>query len=61
MLSKITHDSHGEKLKKFKGIEFKKGQQNILFYFSTLNLANFLKEDALAPSTFIESMVLVDA
>ena len=38
--------SHGEKPKKFNGIEFKRWQQKMLFYFTTLNLAHFLQEDA---------------
>ena len=38
--------SHGEKPKKFDGTEFKKGQQKMLFYLTTLNLACFLQEDA---------------
>ena len=38
--------SHGEKPKKFNGIEFKRWQQKMLFYLTTLNLACFLQEDA---------------
>ena len=38
--------SHGEKPKKFNGIEFKRWQQKMLFYLTTLNLTHFLKEDA---------------
>ena len=38
--------SHGEKLEKFNGTEFKRWQQNMLFYLTTLNLARFLQEDA---------------
>ena len=38
--------SHGEKLKKFNGIDFKRWQQKMLFYLTTLNLARFLREDA---------------
>ena len=38
--------SHGEKLEKFNGIEFKRWQQKMLFYLTTLNLARFLQEDA---------------
>ena len=37
--------SHGEKLKKFNGTDFKRWQQKMLFYFTTLNLACFLRED----------------
>ena len=38
--------SHGEKLKKFNGTKFKRSQQKMLFYLTTLNLARFLQEDA---------------
>ena len=40
--------SNGEKPEKFNGTEFKRWQQKILFYLTTLNLALFLREDALA-------------
>ncbi|KAL7242608.1 hypothetical protein ACSBR1_015066 [Camellia fascicularis] len=39
--------SHGEKLEKFSGIDFKRWQQKMLFYLTTFNLARFLHEDAL--------------
>ena len=38
--------SHGEKPEKFNGTEFKRWQQEMLFYLTTLNLARFLQEDA---------------
>ena len=38
--------SHGEKLENFSGTEFKRWQQKMLFYLTTLNLARFLQEDA---------------
>ena len=38
--------SHGEKPKKFNRTEFKRWQQKMLFYLTTLNLARFLQEDA---------------
>ena len=38
--------SHGEKPEKFNGTEFKRWQQKMLFYLTTLNLARFLQEDA---------------
>ena len=38
--------NHGEKLEKFNGLDFKRWQQKMLFYLTTLNLARFLKEDA---------------
>ena len=37
--------NHGEKLEKFNGTDFKRWQQNMLFYLTTLNLARFLNED----------------
>ena len=39
---------HGEKPEKFNGIDFKRWQQKMLFYLTTLNLAHFLREEALA-------------
>ena len=41
-----THVSHGEKPEKFNGNDFKRWQQKMLFYLTTLNLAKFLREDA---------------
>ena len=38
--------SYGEKPKNFNGTEFKRWQQKMLFYLTTLNLARFLHEDA---------------
>ncbi|CAL5433067.1 unnamed protein product [Camellia sinensis] len=38
--------NRGEKLEKFSGIDFKRWQQKMLFYLTTLNLARFLREDA---------------
>ena len=38
--------SHGEKPEKFNETEFKRWQQKMLFYLTTLNLARFLQEDA---------------
>ena len=38
--------SHGEKLEKFNGLNFKRWQQKMLLYLTTLNLARFLTEDA---------------
>ncbi|XXG79779.1 hypothetical protein AAC387_Pa09g0778 [Persea americana] len=40
--------NHGKKLEKFSGTEFKRWQQKMLFYLTTLNLARFLHEEALA-------------
>lgn len=39
--------SHGERSKKFTGIDFKRWQQKMLFYLKTLSLAKFLTEDDL--------------
>ena len=38
--------SLGEKPKKFNGLNFKRWQQKMIFYLTTLNLARFLTEDA---------------
>ena len=38
--------SPGEKPKKFSGLNFKRWQQKMLFYLTTLNLARFLAEEA---------------
>ena len=40
--------SHGEKSEKFNGANFKRWQQKMLFYLTTLKLARFLTENALA-------------
>ena len=40
--------SHGEKPENFNETEFKRWQQKMLFYLTTLNLTRFLQEDALA-------------
>ncbi|CAL9001610.1 unnamed protein product [Prunus brigantina] len=53
--------SHGEKPEKFNGTDFKRWQQKMLFYFPTLNLAKFLKEDAPATSTTTEAVAAADA
>ena len=41
-----THVSHGEKPEKFNRNDFKRWQQKMLFYLTTLNLSKFLREDA---------------
>ncbi|KAL5547869.1 hypothetical protein UlMin_003100 [Ulmus minor] len=38
--------NHGEKPEKFSGLNFKRWQQKMLFYLTTLNLARFLTENA---------------
>ncbi|XXG80343.1 hypothetical protein AAC387_Pa09g1241 [Persea americana] len=40
--------SNGEKPEKFNGTEFKRWQQKMLFYLTTLNLAWFLHEESTA-------------
>ena len=42
--------NHGEKLEKFHGVDFKRWQQKMLLYLTTLSLARFLKEDAPIPN-----------
>ncbi|KAA0048117.1 hypothetical protein E5676_scaffold546G00690 [Cucumis melo var. makuwa] len=42
----VTGVAHGEKPEKFGDVDFKRWQQKILFYLTTLNLAKFLTEDA---------------
>ncbi|KAL2493215.1 Uncharacterized protein Adt_28843 [Abeliophyllum distichum] len=37
--------NHGEKLEKFNGMNFKRCQQKMLFYLTTLNLVRFLIEN----------------
>ncbi|KAI6707193.1 hypothetical protein NL676_010155 [Syzygium grande] len=46
LLSIPTHGAHGEKPEKFTDVDFKRWQQKMLFYLTTLNLARFLNEDA---------------
>jgi hypothetical protein len=41
-----TVPAHGEKPEKFNGLHFKRWQQKMLFYLTTLNLAQFLTETA---------------
>ena len=42
----LANNTHGEKPEKFSGVDFKRWQQKMLFYLTTLNLARFLTEDA---------------
>lgn len=44
--------SPGEKPEKFFGVDFKRWQQKMLFYLTTLNLSRFLNED---PPTVAEN------
>ncbi|XP_038988004.1 uncharacterized protein LOC120112517, partial [Phoenix dactylifera] len=41
-----SHVSHGEKPEKFNGNDFKRWQQKMLFYLTTLNLVKVLREEA---------------
>ena len=41
----IKARTHHEKPKKFNGDDFKRWQQNMLFYLTTLNLVHVLKEE----------------
>ena len=40
-----NHPHHGEKPEKFSGLNFKRWQQKMMFYLTTLNLVKFLTED----------------
>ncbi|XP_038979855.1 uncharacterized protein LOC120109980 [Phoenix dactylifera] len=51
--------THGEKPEKFSGLDFKRWQQKMLFYLTTLNLAKFLSEDS--PSKNGEDEAVVEA
>ena len=50
-----------EKPEKFDGIEFKRWQQKMLFYLTTLHLAKFLQEDPPKPGADRDSVLIVDA
>ena len=41
--------SHGEKPEKFNGTEFKRWQQKMLFYLTTLHLARYIREEVPKP------------
>ncbi|KAM1167447.1 hypothetical protein ACFX19_030003 [Malus domestica] len=56
-----TSTNHGEKPEKFNGTDFKRWQQKMLFYLTTLNLAKFLTEDAPVSGTTAEEVAAVDA
>src|SRR4051812_20034177 len=40
-----THVNHGEKLEKFSGLNFKRWQQKMVFYLTTLGLVKYLTEE----------------
>ena len=50
-----------EKPGKFDGTEFKRWQQKMLFYLTTLYLVKFLQKDPLKPRTDQDSVLAVDA
>ena len=59
-----THVSQGEKPEKFNGNDFKRWQQKMLFYLTTLNLVKFLRKDAPVCSeneADLQVVVVVDA
>jgi transposase InsO family protein len=56
--------NHGEKPEKFNGTEFKRWQQKMLFYLTTLNLTRFLREEVPTltdDNTDVQSVAAVDA
>ena len=56
--------SHGEKPERFNGTDFKRWQQKMLFYLTTLNLVRFLNEDGPKldiGETYKEKLAAVDA
>ena len=56
--------NHGEKPEKFNGTDFKRWQQKMLFYLTTLNLTRFLNEDGPKldiGETYKEKLAAVDA
>ncbi|CAL2255706.1 unnamed protein product [Prunus armeniaca] len=42
----VTKNPHDEKPEKFKGIDFKRWQQKMLFYLTTMNLAHVVREES---------------
>ncbi|XP_022155402.1 uncharacterized protein LOC111022547 [Momordica charantia] len=54
MMGSTIVKSHAEKLKKFKGENFKRWQQKMIFYLTTLNLAYILKE--VCPTTLLKAI-----
>ncbi|CAL9000150.1 unnamed protein product [Prunus brigantina] len=53
--------NHAEKSEKFNGIDFKRRQQKMLFYITTLNLAHILKADPPASGDTMETVAASDA
>ncbi|KAI5334760.1 hypothetical protein L3X38_024893 [Prunus dulcis] len=52
--------NHAEKLENFNGMDFKRWQQKMLFYITTLNLIHILKVDPPRLSDTIETVVASD-
>ena len=50
-----------EKPEKFDGTEFKRWQQKMIFYLTTLHLAKFLQDDPPEPKIDRDSVLTVDA
>ena len=46
VMTPVVPVNHGEKLEKFNDNDFKRWQQKMMFYFTTLNLARFTHEKA---------------
>ena len=46
VMTPVVPVNHGEKLEKFNGNDFKRWQQKMIFYLTTLNLARFTHEKA---------------
>jgi len=56
--------SNAEKREKFKGTHFKRWQQKMFFYLTTLNLAHIMRHDALVSNENLatrETVVAIDA
>ncbi|XP_022147763.1 uncharacterized protein LOC111016620 [Momordica charantia] len=54
MMGSTIFKSHAEKPEKFKGENFKRWQQKMVFYHTTLNLAHIIKE--ICPTTTLEAI-----
>jgi len=61
MVPALIPNPKPEKPKKFDGNEFKRWQQKMLFYLTTLHLAKFLQEDLPELETDLDSVLAVDA
>ena len=61
MVSASLPNPKPEKPRQLNGTEFKKWQQKMLFYLTTLRLAKLLQENLLEPGTDRDSVLAVDA